>query len=149
VVAELRTLIEVVAESRVDFAGIGRDPPAGRVVESMEIKVLESRDGDVIARELIDDEAHGEFYVLPSGQVRYRYLEAGYDLFANADVNRFMAAVRAWHRYCVAARDATEGAAERQVVEALKVDLEGAGSGLDMDGSFWAAIFEQVEDGML
>ena len=115
----------------------------------MEIVMLENPDGDVIAREMIDDEPYGEFYLSPSGEVRYRYEEADRDLFANTGFDHFLAAVRAWRRYRAEVREAKGEDGERQVVEALRAELESAGSGLSLDQSFWAAIVEQAEDGLL
>lgn len=115
----------------------------------MEIVTQESPDRDVIAREMIDDEPYGEFYLSPSGEVRYRYEEAGYDLFANTGFDHFLAAVTAWRRYRAEVREAKDENGERRVVEALKAELESAESGLSLEQSFWAAIVEQAEDGML
>lgn len=116
----------------------------------MEIRILDPPQGNVVAREVIDGEEHGEFYLSSLGHVRYRYAPALRDVFVNPDLPRFLAAVTAWRRYLIDIRRASDPVAGAdQIVAALRRGLEQNGGDFDHDDSFWLLIVEQVNQGML
>ena len=117
--------------------------------KAMRIVRLPKPEGDVIAREDQMGGLEGEFYIGAGGCVLYRHPSDERRWHVNRNIEGFSRAAEAFNRYCEAVVKVSGEATQRRVVDWLRVELSQIEPPDTINESFWTAILEQAEMGLL
>ena len=115
----------------------------------MEIVVLLEPEGRVVGREIQVNGPEGEFTLEADGTVVYRSPYDEETWYVAPSAKEFQLSAECWRRYGERIRGARSESEEADAVAKLRAELEHLAL-LGPDGSsFWSAIVEQTEHGLL
>lgn len=113
----------------------------------MKIELLDHVEGDVVAREINIDSFVGHFTREPDGRVVYRPPDGGSAVSANSSVEVFTACATVWNEYSCGVLGQSSEEKELEDVARMKRRIEEIELG--DEESFWPAVIQQAEHGML
>jgi hypothetical protein len=103
----------------------------------------------MVAREDQMGDLEGEFYFGPNGCICYRHPSDERQWYVNRNVEDFRKAVAAFNRYCEEVTRVSGEVEQRRIVDGLRVHLSQIEPPDLLNESFWTAILEQAEMGLL